>query len=180
LQCKSYAQKDFAWQVQFCVIGAAISDMGALAFLARILYLGAALKIRRHLVTIWLPFNPLIHHAMDGPLEETTHKHQDLFLQEVKALVEKDLSNTEFSISKLAARLMVSRAQFYRKVKTLTGKSPSVFIRKVRLQKARHLLETTVLNISEIAYEVGFRDHAYFTRIFREEYGMAPRAWRKK
>ncbi len=117
---------------------------------------------------------------MDVPFEETTSKFQDLFLQEVKALVEEDLSNAELSISNLAGKLMVSRAKLYRKVKTLTGKSPSVFIRKVRLQKARLLLETTVLNISEIAYEVGFSDHAYFTRIFREEYGMAPRAWRKK
>jgi len=63
--------------------------------------------------------------------------------------------------------------QVNRKLKTLTGKTPSRFIRSILLQKAKELLQTTSLNVSEIAYQVGFDDPNYFSRCFSEEFGFA-------
>ncbi len=68
----------------------------------------------------------------------------------------------------------MSRSQMFRKIKALTGKSPSVFIRDIRLQRGRELLTTTDMNVSQIAYEVGFSTPTYFSDAFLEAYGVRP------
>ncbi|MBK9013648.1 MAG: helix-turn-helix transcriptional regulator [Saprospiraceae bacterium] len=75
--------------------------------------------------------------------------------------------------------LTMSRAQLHRKLTALTGMSATHFIRLVRLRRAKELLLTTNLSISEIAYEVGFRDPNYFSRTFTEEFGTPPSETRK-
>lgn len=99
---------------------------------------------------------------------------EDSFLQKIKNLVETHSLESDFDITKLAYKAGMSRVQLFRKIKALTGKSPSIFVRTIRLQKAKMLLLTTKLNISEITYEVGFNNPAYFSRIFKEEYGKSP------
>ena len=116
------------------------------------------------------------HHARAEALRLS---ELDAFLQKVRILVDEELSNPHLDIDYLARELTVSRVQLYRKVKTMTGRSTSAFIRLLRLQKAQLLLTTTELNISEIAYKVGFTDPSYFTRVFREEYGITPSEWRR-
>ena len=74
----------------------------------------------------------------------------------------------------LSKKLLLSDIQFYRKLKALTGKNPSLFVRSYRLHKAKHLLQTTSRNVSEIAYDVGFSDPAYFSRAFKQEFGVVP------
>jgi AraC-like DNA-binding protein len=64
--------------------------------------------------------------------------------------------------------------QLYRKVKALTGQSPVELLRSARLQKGRLLLETTDKNISEVAYEVCFTAPSYFTKCFKDEFGISP------
>ena len=68
----------------------------------------------------------------------------------------------------------LSRVQLYRKVKALTGFTPVELIRKARLNRARKLLATTGMNVSEVAYAVGFSAPAYFTKCFKDEFGMVP------
>jgi len=68
----------------------------------------------------------------------------------------------------------MSRAQIHRKLKGLSGKSPSRFIRSVRLAKARKMIAEQDGNISEIAYSVGFSSPTYFGKCFKEEYGYSP------
>ncbi|MCB9351382.1 MAG: helix-turn-helix transcriptional regulator [Lewinellaceae bacterium] len=68
----------------------------------------------------------------------------------------------------------MNQMQVYRKVKALTGKTPSQFIRSYRLQKGLELLQKGELNISEIAYDVGFTDPSYFSRVFQKEFGKSP------
>ena len=99
---------------------------------------------------------------------------QHKFIQQLRQHVEENLGNHKFEIPQLCRLMQMSRAQLYRKVKALTGKSVGHFIRTHRLRKAMILLKTSQLNISEIAYEVGFQDPAYFSRTFSEEYGMSP------
>jgi AraC-like DNA-binding protein len=103
----------------------------------------------------------------------------DLFLQKLIQLVQERLDDTELSVNDLCRAVRRSNTQVNRKLKALTGKTPSQFIRSIRLQKAVELLKTTDLNVSEIAYEVGFNDPNYFSRSFSEEFGMPPNAIRK-
>lgn len=99
---------------------------------------------------------------------------EDAFLKKIKNLVEENMSNSDFDISWLATQAGMSRVQLFRKIKALTGESPSAFVRMLRLQKARNLLLTTSLNVSEIAYDVGFGDPSFFSRAFKEKYGKTP------
>ena len=64
--------------------------------------------------------------------------------------------------------------QLYRKVKALTGRSPVELLRTARLQRARQMLLTTDKTISEVAYDVGFSARSYFTKCFRDEFGISP------
>ena len=98
-------------------------------------------------------------------------------MQKIRALIEDRLSD-DLPIEELAKGVFYTRVQVYRKIKALTGQSPSRFVRTVRLQRAFELLVTTDLNITEIAYEVGFKDPKYFTRVFVAEFGKAPSAFR--
>jgi AraC-like DNA-binding protein len=74
----------------------------------------------------------------------------------------------------LARKLHLSESQVYRKLKAISGKSIAVFIRSVRLQRAKELILTTDRTISEISYDVGFNDPSWFSRVFKEEFGFAP------
>ena len=73
----------------------------------------------------------------------------------------------------------MSKMQVYRKLKALQDKTPSAFMRSVRLQKGKELLQNSDLNISEIAYEIGFSDPNYFSRTFQKEFGSSPKDFRK-
>ncbi len=99
---------------------------------------------------------------------------EDAFLQKFRAVVEANLSDTDFEMPHLERALAMSRSQIYRKVKALTGKSPSLFIRSIRLHHGRHLLLTTDLTVSEIAYEVGYSALNNFSDAFVEEFGERP------
>jgi AraC-like DNA-binding protein len=68
----------------------------------------------------------------------------------------------------------MSRTQLHRKLKALTGKSATLYIRTVKLSKAKRMIEEKTGNISEIAYSLGFSSPTYFTRCFKEEFGYPP------
>ena len=87
--------------------------------------------------------------------------------------------SSDFGMLELMRELRMSRTQIYRKVKVLTGKSPTVFIRSIRLHHGKKLLEQSEMNVSEIAYETGFRSPSYFSKLFLEEFGTTPSVTRK-
>ncbi len=103
----------------------------------------------------------------------------DIFLQKIRAAIETNMGEPELGILHLCKAVHLSYTQVFRKIKALTGENPTFFIRKMRLQRARQLLQTTEMNVSEIAYEVGFSDPGYFSRVFHEEFGAAPSTMRK-
>ena len=115
----------------------------------------------------------------DSPPSTTEPTLDDLFMQKFQQAIEKNMGQADFGIDGLCKMLSMSRTQLYRKAKALTGESPARFIQKVQLNKARELLQTTELNVSEIAYEVGFTDPAYFSRAFNKEFGAPPSSLRK-
>jgi len=101
------------------------------------------------------------------------------FLQKVVRLIESQMSREEFDMPALCEALHMSRTNLFRKLKALTGQSATDFIRALRLEKARLLLETTEMTVAEVAYAVGFGSPNYFSRVFQEAYGVAPSAVRK-
>jgi signal transduction histidine kinase/ligand-binding sensor domain-containing protein/DNA-binding response OmpR family regulator len=107
------------------------------------------------------------------------HK-EDTFINQLENLVLSEGSKSSYSIEKLCKDLGMSRTQLHNKIKALTGKSTSIFVRSLRLQKGKFLLEHTSKAISEIAYDVGFNNPSYFTKSFTEEFGIPPSSLRKE
>jgi len=101
------------------------------------------------------------------------------FITRFRECVESRLDDSDLSIDDLAALMNLSRVQLYRKVKAVTGSSPVELLRNARLKRAYQLLLTTEKSVSEVAYAVGFTAPSYFTKCFKEEYGMVPGEVRK-
>ena len=97
-----------------------------------------------------------------------------LFITHFKEVVESHLDDSELSVEDLAAQMNLSRVQLYRKVKAVTGSTPIELLRTARLNRAYQLLLTTDKSVSEVAYQVGFTAPSYFTKCFKDEYGMLP------
>ncbi|MCC6459621.1 MAG: helix-turn-helix domain-containing protein [Saprospiraceae bacterium] len=101
------------------------------------------------------------------------------FLNKVDAAIEAQLDQLEFKAEHLARALALSRVQLHRKLTALTGASTGLYIRRYRLQRARQLLETTDLPVSEVAWKVGFENLSWFSQAYREEFGISPRETRQ-
>ena len=101
------------------------------------------------------------------------------FITRFKEVIEARLEDSDVSVEDLAADMNLSRVQLYRKVKAVSGSSPVELLRTARLNRAYQLLLTTEISVSEVAYAVGFTAPSYFTKCFKEEYGMVPGDVRK-
>lgn len=96
------------------------------------------------------------------------------FVKQLNTIIQQNLSNSEFGVEDIGKEIGLSRVQLYRKVKAMTGSSVVDLLRKARLAKAKRLLESRSMSISEVAYEVGFSAPSYFTKCFKDEYNMLP------
>lgn len=96
------------------------------------------------------------------------------FIGQLRRIIQERLADSELTVEAIGEEIGLSRVQLYRKVKALTGHSPVEMLRKARLSRARHLLQTTEMSVSEVAYAVGFTTPSYFSKCYREEYGMQP------
>jgi AraC-like DNA-binding protein len=109
----------------------------------------------------------------EAPAEEP-QKKEDKFIIRFREYIEQHMSDSNLGVETIGMELGLSRVQLYRKVKALTGQSPVELLRTVRLHKARRLLQDSVKSISEVAYEVGFTSPSYFTKCFKDEFGVSP------
>jgi len=145
-----------------------------------IVTLANLLEMRRKLQTRYLTAN----FVADGQPEnryfqaDKTTDIEDAFLQKIVAQLEQHLDDPDFGVPQLSRKMGLSQSQLYRKIKALTGLSTAAFIRRVRLQKGKLLLESTGLTMAEIAYQVGFSTPNYFSDAFFEEFGTRPNAMR--
>lgn len=98
-------------------------------------------------------------------------------IQNAVKVVEENLTGKDFSVEEMSRMLGMSRVQLYKKLYSLTGKTPIEFIRFIRIQRAAQLLEKSQLTVSEVAYQVGFNNPKYFAKYFRDEYKMLPSAY---
>ena len=115
-------------------------------------------------------------------LPKTSDKYiqkEDEFMIKIRQAMETNLDDDEFGISQLCSELAVSHAQLYRKFKSLSNKTIADYLKSLRLHKARELLLTTSLNVSEVTYIVGFKNISHFSREFTHEFGKSPSKFRK-
>ncbi len=115
-------------------------------------------------------------HSLIDPIPseiEITSMDEKLIDQAVK-YVEDNIARSELSVEELSQALGMSRVHLYKKLVTITGKTPIEFIRVIRLRRAAQLLRQSQQNVSEIAYQVGFNNPKYFSKYFKEEFGVLP------
>lgn len=96
------------------------------------------------------------------------------FLSRFRQLVDEHLSDSNLNVEVLGSELGLSRVQLYRKLKALTGSSPVEQLRTIRLHRAKALLATSGMSVSEVAYAVGFSSPSYFTKCYKEAFGTTP------
>ena len=96
------------------------------------------------------------------------------FLKKAVVVVEKHISDSEFSVELFGKEMAMSRVQLHRKLTALVEQSASEFIRTIRLNKAAIFLKEKSGNIAEIAYGVGFSNPSYFSECFRKQFGKLP------
>ncbi|MFP2997070.1 ATP-binding protein [Spongiivirga sp. MCCC 1A20706] len=114
------------------------------------------------------------------PKDIAVNAVDELFLNKVQTVLDNHLTESEFKAEAFAETIGMSRMQLHRKLKALTGLSATEFIRSQRLKIATKLLHENQINISQIGYAVGFNDPAYFTKCFKETYGVTPTDFLKK
>ena len=108
------------------------------------------------------------------PVDIVINSVDEKFIQKLQIILDKELSNAEFSSENFAKAVGMSRMQLHRKLKTLLGVSATEFLRNERLKVALELLKKGNRNVSEIAYSVGFNDVSYFSKCFKEIYNCTP------
>ncbi len=135
--------------------------------------LNRLLELRRQLQARYRSFAPLKAEAGEPVFPE------DSFIIRIRSAVEANLDDEFFATPQLCQAIGMSRSQLHKKIKALTGRSTTHFMRSIRLHKALELLENSDLNISQVAYEVGFRDPKYFSKTFAEEFGKKPNEVRR-
>jgi len=99
---------------------------------------------------------------------------EDAFMAKFKKMLDENYTEPDISVEDMAAKMGMSRAQLYRKLSSLTGRSVNEHLNALRLEKAKELLKAGGLNISEVAYQVGYNDPKYFGRLFSEAFGQSP------
>ncbi len=155
-------------------------EMGADAYLIKpfnekelFVRLQQLIKLRKRLQDRYQNVQPIS--LIKGNLEYA----EDKFISKIQVVLESNLGNEDFGVSRLADEVGMSRSQLFKKIKALTGKSVAQYIRSYRLIRAKQILENSALSISEVAYTVGFKDPAYFSRVYSDEFGYAPSETRK-
>ena len=113
------------------------------------------------------------------PSEITITSLDEQFIARAISVVEQHISEPDYSIEQLSEEMGVHRAQLYKKLMHLTGKSPQQFLRIIRLKRGRQLLEQSGLYVSEVAYKVGFNSPRIFSKYFKEEFGVTPKDYAK-
>lgn len=110
----------------------------------------------------------------DDEIGNLSNEIDKSFLKQLRKIIQENLSNSDLSVEQIGDEIGLSRVQLYRKVKALTGYSPVEMLRKARLMRARHLLQTTDKSVSEVAYAVGFSTPSYFSKCYKEEFDLQP------
>ncbi|MBN3519360.1 response regulator [Algoriphagus lutimaris] len=113
------------------------------------------------------------------PVQDEKVKQEDEFIIRLREIILAHIDNSDFGVPELCSHAFMSRTQLHNKIKSLTNKATSHFIRQVRMEKASELLCDSDLNISQVALGVGIESLSYFSRIFSEDFGVSPQKYRE-
>lgn len=111
------------------------------------------------------------------PKDITKNPLDEVFMEKIISLVMKNLDNEDFSVEELGGIIGMSRSNLFRKLKAITGQTPIEFIYFIRIKRSMELLLERKLNVSEIAYEVGFKNPSSFSKSFKKQFGKSPSSY---
>ena len=117
------------------------------------------------------------HNANSSGVILSKKHHDEAFIEHAVKYVQANIDNDELSIENMCSELGLSRAKLFRKIKDLTGQTVSGFIKDIRLEKAKLYLDANPRSVGEVAFAIGFKSHAHFTRSFKEKFGLSPSAY---
>ena len=100
--------------------------------------------------------------------------YNDELMERIMKSVNEHLSESDFNVERLAEDVGISRAQLHRKMKEITGVSTGDFIRNLRLEQAARLIREKKVNLTQVAYSVGFNNQSHFSTVFKKHFGMSP------
>lgn len=106
--------------------------------------------------------------------------YDEKLIRKVMEVMEKNIDNSDLTVDDLAAQTGIGRSVFFKKMKSITGLAPIEFIREVRVKRAAQLIRSNEYTISQVTYMVGCNDPRYFSRIFKNRFGMTPTEYREK
>jgi AraC-like DNA-binding protein len=109
---------------------------------------------------------------------EKNRPQEAAFMQKINTIIKVNFENENFGTDYVCKAMFLSRTQLFRKMKSLVNQAPANYIRSIRLQKSKEMLETTDFTISEVAYKSGFQTINNFTKVFKKEYGIPPTVYR--
>jgi signal transduction histidine kinase/ligand-binding sensor domain-containing protein/AraC-like DNA-binding protein len=112
-----------------------------------------------------------------NPKEIDISTNSDMFLANVMNMIEEEYANEKFDVDYLAHHLNITRSMLYRRFKAVVNQSPAEFIKDFRLKRAALLLETTSYNVTEVSEKVGFTDVRYFSKLFKDQFGVLPKSY---
>ena len=111
------------------------------------------------------------------PTDLEVLSEDERFILKVRSIIEKHISNSSFTIEELSNAVAITVRQLQRRIKQHTGLTPAQYIRTLRINRAAQLLAKNAGNIKYVAYRVGFRDVKYFSRVFKKQVGISPKAY---
>lgn len=117
---------------------------------------------------------------VEKEVQNTMSKQDKLFIDHLTEFMEKNLDNGDLIVDDLVREMSVSRSVFFKKLKSLTGFSPIEFIKEMRVKRAAQLIETGEFNMTQITYMVGINDPRYFSKCFKQRFGMTPTEYKEK
>ena len=118
--------------------------------------------------------------GLELPPKLTQNPADEAFLLKLQAMIEQHLGDEDFSVQSLSEMMAMDRTVLYRRMQAVTGLSPSVYIKQIRIDVAKHLLRETDMPVSDIAYKTGFSTVKYFSATFKEAVGVLPGDYRGK
>lgn len=150
-------------------------EMGADAYMAKPFDMRLLrLRLSQLITSRQLIFNKYFSLISEVPEGGKTLSLDKEFIEKVLNYIKENINNPDLNIELLATQVKLSRSQFYRKIKVLTNQTANEFLRNVRLQKAKQILENENLSISDVCYKTGFSSPSYFTKCFKSYFEMLP------
>ena len=132
------------------------------------------LRLSQLITSRQLIFNKYFSVISDVPVNKNTTSLDKDFIEKVLNYINNNIDDPDLSVEVLASKLNLSRSQFYRKIKALTNQTANEFLRNIRIERAKQIIENGNTNISEVCYKVGFSTPSYFTKCFKEHFGILP------